>query len=491
MTCGPVARGLSRLTWWLLRFSYSYRSIVAGATLALLLAAAGVLYAGSPGKGEPSPAGRGRWQGEPRQSLTIYNDGTALVHEARRAVLPEGVSELVLGGLPRQLEPGSVRFRSSTDPEGTRVLEQVYQDRRVDRKTLLQEYVGRQVVLAYADQPAVRGTLLAFEPSLIVETENGIVVDPRGELQLPGRASGRLLGPALRWRVEARRPGEQEVEITYLTGGLQWEAEYTGVLHGGRQPALELEGWISVQNHSGATFPAAHLRLVAGMVQRAQRDGGGPVPLRAMEAPGSEAVEGQPFFEYQLYTLDRPVTLRDGETTQVNFLARRRVPVVQEYWFHPDRWKEGRQPVHVHLRLPGDRAAGLGVPFPAGRILLYQAGAGEAEALIGEDRIAHTPVGEELLLHVGQAFDLRGEYAILERHRRGDKVEERRQITLRNYKEEDVIVFVEEPVPELATIVASSHPYQRVRAGALRFTVRVPAKGSVTIEERLLVPEGV
>lgn len=122
-------------------------------------------------------------------------------------------------------------------------------------------------------------------------------------IELPGLREGIVVHPTLSWLVESGKEGEHEVEVSYLTTGIGWHAEYVAVIGEGG-PELHFSGWVSIHNRSGVDYPEAELRLVAGQIHRVKELPPICYGLVKAEAapPLAPQVEERPLFEYHLYT---------------------------------------------------------------------------------------------------------------------------------------------------------------------------------------------
>src|SRR5262249_15623375 len=145
---------------------------------------------------------------------------------------------------------------------------------------------------------------------------------------VPARLRAR---PTLVLQLQNANANEQQVELSYLTGGLAWKADYVAEL-APDEKTMDLSGWVTLTNTSGSAYNDAKLQLVAGNVNQVQ-----PMMAKAMQAPASVA-EGarapmaqEELFEYHLYALGRPTTIGDNQTKQVAMLSGAGIPVVKEY----------------------------------------------------------------------------------------------------------------------------------------------------------------
>lgn len=433
-------------------------------------------------------------------SITVYNQGTALVQDRRTFTLEEGDSVVNFTDVASTIDATSVNIKSLTDPEGTVVLEQNYVYDLVDTSALLKRYIDEQISVTMSDGTVYTGVLLSGAyGDIILREENGqVVVLHSGEardVRFPALPEGLITRPTLRWFLNSVAGGDQQMELTYLAGGMQWTADYNFLL----QPdntALDVTGWVTVTNTSGTTYRDAQLKLIAGDVNRIQQHYASDMyqEERVMSAMPTSApsVEQREFFEYQLYEVARPVTLNSNETKQVEFVSETGVPATTFYvydgsypfygYYNPiydtGYGQTGVTTVGTYLEFTTDKEGGLGADLPAGRIRVYQQDVDGSALLIGENSIEHTPQGEDVQIYLGNAFDLVGERKQLSFNQLSrDVYQETFEIRLRNRKDDDT---VEIRVPERLfrwsnwEILNSSHEFTKTDSASIEFRVAVP-----------------
>lgn len=420
--------------------------------------------------------------------VTVYNGDLALVKQIRRVQLPKGEGEFSFVGVPARIDPTSVRLEGGSGGALT-VLEQNYRYDLVSREKLLERYLDRTIRVITKHDKLHEGVLKTAAGSLVLETKEGVVLLPDDEIAdvtLPELPDGLITRPTLVWTVDNRGGTERDVELAYLTGGLSWHAEYVAAVDA-KDTRMKLSGWVSVENHSGAAYPAAHLKVVAGDVHRAQPPQPYGMDRMMMEAPMAKAAGGfeeRAFFEYHIYDLGRQTTLADREVKQIQLIADREVPVEKVYVYEPTR---GNDKVQVKLDFRNEKANGLGIPLPAGVFRVYREDADGALEFAGEDRLDHTPKDEKVSTALGNAFDLVGERNELESRRVTDRVYERKvEIKLRNRKESDAVtVKVREHPGGHWTVLESNFEGKKVKADDLEFSIPVPAGKEVVLTYRV------
>ncbi len=440
-------------------------------------------------------------------AVTIYNQGAALIRDQRSLTLERGMNTIDFRDVAATIDPTSVAFRSLTDAEGTVVLEQNYIYDLVDMGALLTRYLDETVFITAADGTVYSGELLSGRHGeAILRTSAGEIVvlrlyDAR-DIRFPALPDGLITRPTLQWLLRSATGGEHQVEITYLAGGMNWTADYNLLLSAG-ETSLELVGWVTLDNQSGRAFDDARLKLVAGDVHRIQPE---PVIAEAraiafdMAEEQAETVEQRELFEYQLYEVARPVSIKDNETKQIEFVSGGDIAAATFYVFDsspsfsayhsPIDYPEGfgSQPgdALTYLEFNTGEESGLGADLPAGRIRVYQEDVDGAGLLIGENRIDHTAQGEDVTILLGKAFDLVGErtqtdFETVSR----TVVRESFEIRLRNRKDDEA---VEIRVPERLyrwsdwEIVESSAPFEKLDAATIEFrpTVAPGAEEALT-----------
>lgn len=422
--------------------------------------------------------------------LTVYNQDLALVKERRMLELPSGVGELRFTDVAALIDPSSVWFRSLTDPK-VKVLEQNYEYDVISDAKLLQKYLGQKIRLATVKGETYEGYLVGTGANLIIASkpEGGEVkVINSGQIQgvfFPELPGGLVIRPTLVWLLSnPNRAGKQQVEVTYLTGGLSWKADYVATVNQ-TDDRLDLIGWVTLNNESGIEYKEAKLKLVAGEVNRVPEERPEAAKVFLMRAAKEEVAdagfEEESFFEYHLYTLGRSTTIKNNQVKQVELLTAASIPVkklfIYEGAINPDK-------VKVMLELKNSKENNMGMPLPKGRIRVQKADSEGSLQFIGEDRIDHTPKDEKVRVYMGNAFDIKGERIRTEVREPSKNIrEESYRITLRNHKKEPVTITAVEHLNRWSEwqIIKKDCDFVKTDAGKAEFTVTIPAEGEKVI----------
>ncbi|HEY0663146.1 MAG TPA: DUF4139 domain-containing protein [Thiobacillaceae bacterium] len=438
-------------------------------------------------------------------ALTIYNDNLALVKDARRVELARDLNRLAWRGVSAQMRPETAQLRNVSNPAGFRLQEQNFDFDLLTPQKLLEKYVGREVSVIRSHPTSGAETR---ETATVLATNDGVVLKfpDRIETGVPGRLAFSGVPDTLRDKptlvISLVNPvaGPQNLELSYLTGGLSWRADYVAELNAG-DDRLDLNGWVTLTNQSGAAYPDARLQLVAGDLNRVRDAQPEPRATMAMAAKAADAeLQQESLFEYHLYTLQRPTTLAENQTKQVALMSATRVPVKKEfllagqnyyyYGQHGDLGQKIKVGVFVEFDNKGE---GLGVPLPRGVVRVYKKDSQGNAQFVGEDRIEHTPKNETVRLKLGDAFDITADkkqtdFQKLSGTGRHDYVyESAYEIVLKNAKPEAVTVTVREPMPGDWSMVSESQPHAKAASGTAEWKVKIPAEGRTTLTYRVRV----
>lgn len=417
-------------------------------------------------------------------ALTVYNNNLALVKEVRKIELQKGTTDIEFTDVAAQIDPTSVFFSSLTSPDDVAILEQNYEYDLVNSSKILQKYVDRQITVATKEETTYTGTLLnaAGGDVVLQQSDGGIkIVNMKSveNMAFPKLPEGLITRPTLVWKVDSDNAGDHDVEVGYLTGGIQWHAEYVAVTDKD-DTAMELSSWVSIENNSGATYENAKLKLVAGDVHRAQRPRPQFIPMAESARIDKQQFKEKAFFEYHLYTLQRRATVADHQIKQISLFPSTQVDVTKVYSY--DGQQDGKD-VRVNLEFQNEKAAGLGMPLPQGKIRVYKKDEDASLIFIGEDFIDHTPRDEKVRVYVGNAFDIVGERTqTSQRALSKDTVEEIWEIKLRNHKSEAVSITVIEQLRPNWEILRSSHDYTKKDAHTIEFEIKVGKDAEVIVE---------
>ena len=436
--------------------------------------------------------------------VTVYNANLGLVKDTRKIKLPKGKeNELQFMDVASFIMPVTVHAKSLTAPDQFTILEQNYEYDLMNQQKLLDKYVGKRIKLMennqYQDRKnIVDATLLSNNSGQIYQIGDEIYLGYPGIQVLPKIPENLIAKPTLTWLYANNTAGAQELQVSYLTNNIGWKADYVLVLDKADVKA-DLSGWVTIDNKSGAIYNNAKLKLVAGDVNRVQEMFKAEIRYAkelVMDSSAGNQFQEQGFFEYHIYDLQRPTTIKDNQTKQISLLEAGGVDIAKEFLVYGEqgyftmqyREQNPKQKVNVYVKFKNAKENKLGLPLPAGTMRLYKQDDKGALQFIGEDRISHTPKDEEVTLKVGEAFDIVAERRQTDFRQVSTHVYETEwEIKVRNHKKEDAVVGLIEPVPGDWTMISNSQPYEKKDAFTVRFDVRVPKDGEATVKYRVRV----
>lgn len=417
------------------------------------------------------------WSEERKVSLTIYNQDLALVKDMRELSFELGRNEIKFTEVAEKIDPTSVHFQVLNLSSKVFLLEQNYQFDLVSSNKILEKYLDKKIQIITKGGKLYEGILLSFSSDSfsLREKEGAIRILNRAEvidLYFPSLPEGLITRPTLVWLLESELKGKHRSEVSYLTSGINWHAEYVAVVDKGDKN-LEISGWVSIDNRSGATYPQAKLKLIAGEVHRVMERVVRPLYKAEAEVALGLAppFEEKPFFEYHLYTLQFPSTVKDNEIKQISLFPNSIVKVKKIYTY--DGAREPKK-VKVTLEFINSKEEGLGIPLPKGKIRVYKEDVDKSLEFVGEDLIDHTPRDEKVRVYLGDAFDIVGERSRIQFKKISDNVtEETYQIKLRNHKEEKIEVIVIEHLYPYTNweILESNFKYEKKDANTIEFKI--------------------
>ncbi len=425
-------------------------------------------------------------------AITVYNQNRALVKTVQTLEIPKNISTLAIENVAAQIDPTSVYFKSLTTPDKLSILEQNYEYDLAGANTILRKYLGESIRFVTENGEVFDGTLLSVSrDDIVLQKSDGsiqIVQDKWiQQFDFPELPEGLRIKPSLVWMINNSGQAKHQTELSYLTSGMNWHAEYVAVTDA-EDKMLDLSGWVSIENSCGTTFKDAKLKLVAGdvnVIQRAQVENDYAVMARAEKAGAAPQFREESLFEYHLYTLQRKTTLKNNQTKQVSLFPSTQTPVQKIYQYNGTRY--GNK-VRVILEFRNEKKKGLGIPLPKGKIRVYKEDSDKDLIFIGEDYIDHTPKDEKVSVFVGNAFDITGERNQISEKRISNRSRELEvEVVLRNHKEESVQIVVDENLYGDWQILESSHKHEKKDARTLRFCVDVPKDGEVKVNYKALL----
>lgn len=420
-------------------------------------------------------------------ALTVYNSDLGVVREIRNLTFQQGTGRIGFTDVAARIDATSVTLEMADQSKAAEILEQNYAYDLVSPDKIYGKYIDNNIDIVTEKGELFSGTLLSYIGGyLIIKQADGkirsIVQGTVRDVTFPELPDGLITRPTLFWLYNSNFSGSAEAIVGYQTSGINWHAEYVGVLSDDEK-TLDLTGWVSIDNRSGKTYKDAQLKVVAGDIHRAAPEPRGRYDYMmetAMPMAKAAGFEEKAFFEYHLYTLPRPATLADNEIKQISMFDPATAAVEKELRYQAE---PGQADVNVFLKMRNSEEIGLGMPLPAGRVRIFKADTDQSLILLGEDQIKHIPRNEEVKLTIGKAFDVVGETTEVNRRRITDRIYEiDYSIEVRNRKEEAIKVVVSKNLYGFWEILKTSADYVKKSASEVEWTLDIPAEGKAVID---------
>ncbi len=408
-------------------------------------------------------------------SLTVYNDDLGIVKIADNMSFSSGIQTMTFTDVAKRVDPTSVRL--TTEIGGIKILEQNFRYDLVNSQKVLERYLDKRINIWVREGELIDGTLLSVSGDVVVADNNGgikiVKLNAVERFEFSELPEGLITRPTLFWKIRSERTVETPTEVTYMTGGFGWHAEYAAVINE-KETDMELSSWVSIENNSGATYENARLKLIAGDINRVEPE----IQLKRMPATMAMPMEGSAggfeergLFEYHLYELQGRSTVNNAEIKQISLFPKTVVNAENLLIYDSHINPTG---VTVNIEFINSEKSGLGMALPAGKVRVYKADTDSAIEFIGEDELKHTPKNEKVRLRLGTSFDIAAERRVMESDRVSRTViDETVEVSLRNRKEEAVIVTAVEHFWRDWEILTQSDEFVRKNANTAECTVLI------------------
>jgi len=418
-------------------------------------------------------------------SLTIYNGGRALVRDNRLIQLPTQTGHIAFMDVAEKIMPQTVAI------EGLDVLEQNYDFDLLSQQSLIKKNIDKSVRIARRSNET--GETIEWSEGTILSTNGGIILKMKdGSLEtLRPNTNYHMIfnevpenlrtSPTLSLQLQQPAQGNKQVELTYLTTGLSWQSDYVMQLNDVENHA-RLDSWITLNNNSGISYQNTQLQLLAGDVNIQQ-----PQVMRTMmedstsfQRKGMAPVTEQALHGYHLYSVPHKTTINNKQSKQIKLFSANSIPVqkrLEDKAYVNSHSLDSQKSKPDQFLIFDNRKPELGLAIPKGIIRVYGKDDSGNKQFIGEDRINHTAVNEELEIKLGKAFDISVERSTRKFKKPGKKQSElSREIKINNGSEQQQTLTISEIMPTPTwTIKNSSQQFNKPSPSIVEFEITIPA----------------
>lgn len=412
-------------------------------------------------------------------SVNIYNDNLGVIKENHTVSLDKGLNLINLTNVASQIQPTSVNLEINA-----KLLEQNYQYDLASIYSILQKFINKEINLTGKSE--IKGTLISINGiEIVVQTkEGGIIMIPNlndYQLKVNQLPENLKTKPTLEWKIETDKKSTENLELTYKTNGLSWNAKYVAVLNK-EENKINLNSWVNMTNNCGASFFDTKIKLVAGNIKlnntfEIYDEAMGGARYQTMKMANETNFQERTFFDYHIYELERPTDILNNEQKQISLFTADAINVTKSYSYKVN----GNNPsgrVDIIIDFQNSKKNNLGIPLPKGEFSIYKEDNNSIE-LVGEDKIDHTPKDEKIELKLGEAFDIVIEDKITSNDRNISKTVNEQiyiteySITIKNKKEENVIINIKSEFGSNWEVVKSNFKYEKNRYNEIVFPISV------------------
>lgn len=197
-------------------------------------------------------------------AITIYNENLALIKDQRKVSLSKGFNYLAFRGVSAKMRPETAMLRSLSHGKGFKVIEQNFDYDLLTPNKLLEKYLGQEIRIATINPASGKKTV---EKAIVLSTHQGVVLkigerietNPEGHFIFDNIPDNLRDQPTLVTQLNSPTSRSQQLELSYLSGGLSWKADYVAELNA-KDSKIDLLGWVTLKNSSGADYNHAKLQ---------------------------------------------------------------------------------------------------------------------------------------------------------------------------------------------------------------------------------------
>lgn len=389
--------------------------------------------------------------------------GYALITETRTITIPAGESNIRFEGVAEGMFPETAIITGL--PGGVR--EKNRDARLISPAGLVDAYLMRSVHLKRTNRQTGKVTeqdaILRAGPygGVVLETSEG--VEALGCSGLPERMlfdgvpDGLAAKPTLSVQTISERAVTVTIQLSYIAQGFDWSANYVAEVNEDGK-TLDLFAWATIANGGAQSFVRANTQAVAGQPNKEANREPPPPPQPALNlqcwplditsthprqylyqvpppapppspvfAPEPQSEDYQDIIvtgtiakrsavaiqavqeelgDLKLYRIPEPVTIAAQSQKQVAMLQKTGVKFERIYAASVNDFDEEPIAVPFLLRMKNVKDKGLGLPMPAGGVVLFEP-VGGTTLLAGQDDVADRAIGDDVEFKVGSSPDVR------------------------------------------------------------------------------------
>lgn len=475
-------------------------------------------------------------------NLSVYQQGNAVIREARELQLSAGKNSVQLEGLPTAYVENSLVILGATGPGPLNIGSSSYEPASMYAQTILQKAVGTKVTfIEQSPQGTVRNTgILKFlyNNTAVLEQDGAVIVVPvtqKFEL-VDGIPDGLSSTPALVFEPSVDEPGKYNVRFLYEASNLNWSPRYNAFFDQGAGVLRRFECVVDITNQTGLEIEGGVFNLFTGANFGPQsrnsspKGGARPAAARAFsmsDTGGGAALESAMYSddasveslgEQKLYALPVELSIGAQATRSTNLFLAEDVPADVELYVAAVGYYQNvssrpedlvKQGVSVRLRVKNEKDGPLGKDMPAGEVSFFVYDSGGNEQKVDSAVVSARAKGEAFKLDLRKPstdvkFSRRLTFlkqdqakprnnaapAAMSMQPEQQEVEplfreEEREIVIYNFKDTAVEVLFDEQVPENAEYISHKPDFATAHNTGGTMKLSVPAKDKTTVTYRI------
>lgn len=350
--------------------------------------------------------------------ITVYNDNLAAIRETYTVELQKGVSFVQFTNVSAEIKPETALLQAGE----AIIIEQNFDYDLLTPEKIFEKSVGQNIRLEITNPSTGE---ISFETAEVLSANQGVILDFGDRIEilreggLPEQMQFADFPPTLKPRptltmtLTNESLFEGDLAFTYLTEGMEWEAQYVFNLSPDETTA-DIQAWVKLTNKTGTNFENVILKLLAGDIHRAREpqifyesDDG---MVEQAVVTGSRIPES--LGDYHLYTLSEKTSLLNNQQKKLALFDIANIPIEKTYWIYletPEYLDNDDieiESVVVSYEFLNSKDNGVGTPFPKGKVTLYIKDSQGQNQYLNEDWIRNTPENDEVSLSIGSVFDL-------------------------------------------------------------------------------------
>lgn len=396
--------------------------------------------------------------------VTVYGNRQGIIRETKEIFFKKGINEISINEISKGINPTTVSLKGKK--WDINILEQNYRYDLINANAIYEKYLGKEIELSLKNGKIIKGILLAvpkekenniygnreFQDKVILESHKDVHIFNISEIissDFPELPEGLATVPKLVWKLNSEKEGKQKTELSYITTGLNWSADYIATVNSD-DSELEISSLITVSNQTNKKFENAKLKVIAGNLHKVRTNSNRnsfsgnktsqsitTTTISTRKVPRKEDI-----FEYKLYKIPFKINLVANETKQLTLLEKKRAKAKKLFKLSLNNSQNKFKAASVFLQIKNTKENGLGIPLPEGMIRFYKSDSDGSEQLIGEHNINHTPINEKITFRLGTSFDIVGNKTLIEEKKENGRIEKVFNLSVRNHKSTPIAIEI-------------------------------------------------